>query len=203
MDTHILDIILRRSVTSLISLVIVIILLGGMLVWGSIKTTWAARKRKQSNPASSKTSGERQARRRTEEWIQVGEYNIFVHQVIEQFHQKDQKIERVIYTEVEYRNQTEEESMSCRRNQWHLFAQDGYSYEAVSELSSSFLYRDRRYFGGERYINPGMNVRGWLAFPVPEKAKIMMLQFMTGFIGTKIADIDVEQVIQTEAFHSY
>ena len=41
-----------------------------------------------------------------------------------------------------------------------------------------------------------MNACGWLAFRVLEEAKITVLQFMTAFVGTKTADIDVEHVIQ-------
>jgi hypothetical protein len=88
--------------------------------------------------------------------------------------------------------------MSCRRNQWHLFSEDGYSFEPVSELESAIYYADKPYFGGERMINPGRNVRGWFAFEVPHEKKLQYLQFMTAFLGTKTADIELDNSIEIE-----
>lgn len=101
------------------------------------------------------------------EWIQVKDYQICVHRVIEQEYVFNAKTRRVIYIEVEYRNQTRLENMSCRRNQWYLFCKDGYSFEPISELEGAIYYRDRPYFGGERIINPGKHVRGWFALQCP------------------------------------
>jgi hypothetical protein len=89
--------------------------------------------------------------------------------------------------------------MSCRRNQWHLFDRNGYSYEAKSEIAASHLYQEKRYFGGDRFIDPGMNVRGWFAFTVPLDAQITVLQFMTQFVSTKTASIFVGEGVETEA----
>jgi len=196
MDTYLLDYFLWRIALPAVG---VIILVGVSVLGGRLKRRWAERKRMQAGITPQKISQGKFTVRKIQEWIRAGEYDIFVHKVTEQFHTHGQKEERVIYAEVEYRNQTKEENISCRRNQWHLFGKDGYSYEAKSGMEASYLYQEKRYFGSERFINPGMNVRGWLGFSVPEDAKITILQFMTAFIGTKTADIDVEHVIETEA----
>lgn len=132
------------------------------------------------------------------EWIHVGDYEICVHKVTEQGYLFKAGPKRFIYVEVEYRNQTEVENMSCRRNQWHLFSQDGYSFEAISEIGGAIYYKDKPYFGGDRIINPGRNVRGWFAFEVPYEKKLQYIQFMTAFLGTKTADIDLENEIEIE-----
>jgi hypothetical protein len=117
----------------------------------------------------------------------------------EQLYIHGQREERVVYAEVDYRNETDVESMSCRVNQWHLFDQNGYSYEAQSDLGNTYLYREKRYFGSDRFIDPGMNARGWFAFTVPQDAKITVLQFLTKYVGTKTANIVVPDDIETEA----
>ncbi len=132
------------------------------------------------------------------EWIQVKDYEIYVHNVVDQEYIFNAKTKRIIYIEVEYRNQTQIENMSCRSNQWHLFSTDGYSYETISIVGSAIYYQDKQYFGGERIINPGRNVRGWFAFEVPYEKKLQYLQFMNAFLGTKTADIELENVIEIE-----
>lgn len=201
MDIHIPLILVRRIILPVIGVVIVAIIIGGLMIWERIKSTLAKRKHTQSDSIFHHTSKGRFTGRKILEWIQVGDYNIFVHKVTEQWHTNGHKKERVIHAEVEYRNQTQEENMSCRRNQWHLYSKHGYSYEAKSELEASYLYEEKKYFGGERYINPEMNARGWFAFPVPEDAEITVLQFMTAFIGTKTADIRVESVMEQNHQH--
>jgi hypothetical protein len=83
--------------------------------------------------------------------------------------------------------------LSCRSNQWYLYDDQGYSYEAES---SGALYEDKdlQYLGGERFLNRNMKLRGWLAFRVPETATIARLQFMTGFLGTETAEIMIDEL---------
>ena len=88
--------------------------------------------------------------------------------------------------------------MSCRSNQWHLFSADGYCFDVVSNLSGSVYYRDKPYFGGDRIINPGRHVRGWFAFEIPHEKKVQYLQFMNSILGTKTADIEIENEIELE-----
>jgi hypothetical protein len=135
---------------------------------------------------------------KTREWIQVKDYEICVHRVTDQEYIFNAGSKRMIYIEVEYRNQTQIENMSCRRNQWHLFSEDGYSFEPISEIGGAIYYQDKPYFGGDRIINPGRNVRGWFAFEVPREKRLQYLQFMNAFIGTKTADIELENQIEIE-----
>lgn len=132
------------------------------------------------------------------QWVQVKDYEVQIHSVKEQQYFINQETKRVIYIEVEYRNQTQVENLNCRRNQWHLFTQDGYSYEALSEITASKYYTDKTYFGGERFINPGRNVRGWLAFEIPADKQPEYVQFMTAFLSTKTADIEIANAIEIE-----
>lgn len=176
--------------------IIFVLLLGGVIfiiVGAVLRRTRAARTRMQSQITTHKISNGKFAARNTREWITVGEYDICVHQVVEQI----DGLQRIIYAEVEYRNQSGQENLSCRRNQWHLYARDGYSYEAESPAGARYLYAEKPYFGGDRFLNPGMNVRGWLAFKLPQEAQAVVLQFMTAFIGTKTADIHIEHVIES------
>jgi hypothetical protein len=174
------------------------ILAGIAIVW--LKKTRPARKRMQAQITSSKISQGKFKGRNVREWITVGDYDVFVHKVTEHLCTEGDQSHRVIYADVEYRNTSGKENLSCRRNQWHLYAKDGYSYEAQSAMIAGNLYLQKQYFGGERVINPGMNVRGWFVFKVPENAEIVVLQFMTAFIGTKTADFTMENVIEKESF---
>jgi hypothetical protein len=138
-----------------------------------------------------------------QQWVQVGDYEIFVHRVTEQVHQylNKEKEERVVYIEVEYRNQTEIEGMSCRANQWKLYSEKGQSYETMN-LGLAYLFpddqSDKHYFGSQQFINPGMNVRGWLAFVVSKDEKIKLLQFLTAFIGTRTVEFMIENMVEIE-----
>jgi|SaaInlV_200m_DNA_2_1039689.scaffolds.fasta_scaffold02294_6 hypothetical protein len=125
------------------------------------------------------------------EWLEAEDYQICIHNIVEQEYIFSHKRKLVVYIEVEYRNQTQLENMSCRRNQWHLFMRDGYSFEALSELRKAIYYHERPYFGSERYINPGRNVRGWLAFEIPLDAGVQYIQFMTAFLKTNTVEIDI------------
>ena len=129
------------------------------------------------------------------EWIQVGDYDIYVHEIgIEEEAVKGKKL---AYIEVEYANNRSTEELSCRRNQWYLYDTQSYSYEAESDsFNDDFngdLYEitNLHYLGGERYLSPNMHVRGWLIFVVPEEATLDRIQFITGFLGTKSVDIPV------------
>jgi hypothetical protein len=124
------------------------------------------------------------------EWIQVGDYDIFVHQIIVEKEVVDNK--RLVYIEVEYANQRSAEELSCRVNQWVLYDSQGYSYEAKSSRN---LYENKnvQYLGSDRFLSQNMQLRGWLAFEIPENAILKRIQFITAFLGTKTADILVDE----------
>lgn len=158
-----------------------------------LRRTRADRNRLKPQSPSQKITDGRFTARKTKEWITVGEYDIFVHRVVEQMRGQ----QRIIFAEVEYKNLAGTESLNCRRNQWYLYARDGYSYEAESQ-SADYQYAEKKYFGSERFINPGMNARGWFAFKVANDSEISHLQFMTAFIGTKTVDIGIEEAIEKQ-----
>jgi hypothetical protein len=132
------------------------------------------------------------------EWIQVHEYEVFVHRVVDQEYIFQAGSKRILYLEVEYRNQTSLENMSCRSNQWHLFSTDGYCFDTVSSLFNSIYYQDKPYLGGDRILNPGRHVRGWLAFEIPYEKKVHYLQFMNSILGTRTAEVEIENEIEIE-----
>jgi len=123
------------------------------------------------------------------EWVQVGDYGIFVHQIIQEPDIVDGK--HFVNIEVEYANNRSVKQLSCRSNQWNLYDSQGYSYEAES---SSNLYENKglQYLGDDRFVNQNMQLRGWLVFKVPESATIKRIQFITAFIGTKTVDIIID-----------
>lgn len=154
-----------------------------------------------------------------QQWVRVGDYEIFVHDVVEehiapklkwdQYESPEMVLPdgtylttlpdaedgRVMYVNVEYRNSTRDNTLSCRRNQWYLFDAEGYNYEAESTYSRDFVHlyenQNKRYLGGERLLNPQTRLRGWLAFKIPKEAVIERIQFITGFLGGKAADFAV------------
>lgn len=176
---------------------IALVIIAAGMNW--LKKTRAFRKRIQAQTAFQKASEQKFRQHSLQEWVTVGDYDVFVHRLTGQGSVTGAETERILYVEVEYRNQSGQESLSCRRNQWHLFAEDGYSYEALSEVGASHLYEEKKYFGGDRFINPSMHVRGWLAFRVPVDAKIELLQFMTAFLGTKTAEFRVGTAVEEES----
>ncbi len=117
-----------------------------------------------------------------QQWLKVGKYEIFVHAVFEE----KMESRRVVWADVAYRNNGTEQ-LSCRYSQWILFDSDGYTYDASSD-SSLFREKDRPPLGGERFITPGMRVRGWVAFVVRPQTTVERLQFITGHLTTKIAE---------------
>ena len=132
-----------------------------------------------------------------QEWIQVGDYDVFVHEFVSE--QDIVNGDRLAYIEVEYANNRSAEELSCRRNQWYLYDDQGYSYEAENDwYNDEFggkLYEitDLHYLGGEHYLSQNMQLRGWLIFIIPENANIVRVQFMTAFLDTKTADILINE----------
>lgn len=124
---------------------------------------------------------------RLQQWLKVGKHEIFVHEILEEQVQK----ERMIFVNVEYRNNSQE-MLSCRRNQWVLFDTEGYTYDTLSN-STPLETTGHPPLGGERFINPGMRVRGWVAFKLPPSATLERLQFLSGFLGTKTAEFLLER----------
>lgn len=122
-----------------------------------------------------------------QQWLKVGNYDIMVHQILEEKIDK----QRYLFVNVEYRNNSSD-TLSCRRNQWILFDADGYSYDTESS-PNLYQKQERPPLGGERFINPGMRVRGWVAFKIPSAVVVERLQFLTGYLSTKTAEFFLSQ----------
>ncbi len=127
------------------------------------------------------------------ERIQVGDYDIIVHQITQEYVlNRDDEQERIVYANVEYHNNTQDKALSYRLNQWSLFDVEGYAYEY--EISS-YLYQERdKQRLRESLLNPQTHVRGWVAFKVPQGVVLERLQFLTGFLAGQAADIMVGEL---------
>ena len=85
--------------------------------------------------------------------------------------------ERVLFIEVEYENKTSD-PLKYRHDQWIIYDKTGYTYEAVKDFSHPHFYKKEKiYLGMTRVLNPGMRLRGWLAFVLPKESDIERLQF--------------------------
>lgn len=116
------------------------------------------------------------------QWLRVGNHEIFVHELRDEIFEN----ERFISVNVEYRNNSNE-TLSCRRNQWVLSDAESYTYDTVA-YGDIYEKQGRPPIGGERFVNPGGHVRGWVAFQFPKNAGVKQLQFLTGFLSTKTAE---------------
>ena len=151
-------------------------------------------------------------------WVKVGDYHVIIHELTQLLvpsrrqgaqpppitlingiviEAAPETYDRVVFINVEYRNRSRKASLSCRRNQWVLYDIDGYSYDA-SWNEQMYQQHGLRYFGGDRIVNPNTNARGWLGFIVPFDAPVLRVQFLTGFLGTKSADI----YLDSDMWHS-
>lgn len=114
-----------------------------------------------------------------QQWIKAGEYEV---RLLEAFVEKVNP-PYAFYANVEYRN-SGSNMISCRKNQWVLYDAQGYTYDATSEIRY-FDNKELISLGSERFIIPGMSVRGWLAFPVASSVNLERLQFFSSFLQTK------------------
>ncbi len=111
-----------------------------------------------------------------QQWIKVAAYDVFLHKFSVEKAEKDS----VLFIEVEYENQTPD-PLKYRHDQWIVFDKTGYTYEAVKDFSHPHLYKEEKiYLGMHRTLNPGMRLRGWLAFVLPPSSIIEYLQFSAG-----------------------
>jgi len=109
----------------------------------------------------------------TGQWLRVAEYDVLLHQIM--------KTDDAFYIEVEYENKTAD-PIKYRHDQWIIFDDQGHTFEAVKDFNQPDLYRDEKiYLGMTRVLNPGMQLRGWLAFVLPASTEFEYLQFSAGW----------------------
>lgn len=110
------------------------------------------------------------------QWLRVGEYDVVLHGVA----YEKQKGERIFYIHVEYENKTDS-PVKYRHDQWIVFDTDGHTFEPVKDFTHPHLYtEDKIYLGMTRVLNPGMKLKGWLAFVLSEVSTFEYLQFSGG-----------------------
>ena len=110
------------------------------------------------------------------QWLKVAEYDVILREVAYQKFKDD----TVFYIEVGYENKTAE-PVKYRHDQWIVFDTDGHTCEPVKDFTYPHLYPDEKiYLGMTRVLNPGMKLRGWLAFLLPETVMFEYLQFSGG-----------------------
>jgi hypothetical protein len=88
--------------------------------------------------------------------------------------------QRVLYMEVEYENKTSN-PIQYPHDQWIVFDPEGHTFELPRDFTHPHLYVNGRIEPGRtRVPNPGMRLRGWLAFLVLQLVSIESLQFSAG-----------------------
>ena len=106
--------------------------------------------------------------------------------------QDDPDNPRIIFVDVIYKNPHAEQTLSCRTNQWSLYDEDGYSYEPKGNNNWLYDNNGKPFLGSSRQLNPGLKLRGWLAFELPRQAIPERLQFLDGFIAGNSVDFKIE-----------
>jgi predicted RNA-binding Zn-ribbon protein involved in translation (DUF1610 family) len=110
------------------------------------------------------------------QWLHVAEYDLILHQVE---HRKVNE-EQVLYIEAEYENKTGG-PIKYRHDQWVVFDTEGHTFEPAKDFTHAHLYGgDKIYLGMTRVLNPGMRLKGWLAFVLPSSIKVEYVQFSGG-----------------------
>jgi len=117
------------------------------------------------------------------QWLKVADVDIYLHSFSEEAISK----QHVLCAEVEYVNKTDA-SMKLRHDQWIVFDKAGYTYEAAMDYLHPKLYKEKIYIGRTRMLNPGMRLRGWLVFPLPQDSMFECLQFSAGSPLIKTAE---------------
>jgi DNA-directed RNA polymerase subunit RPC12/RpoP len=110
------------------------------------------------------------------QWLRVAEYDVILLRVDDRATGDG----KVFHIEVEYQNKTDA-PIKYRHDQWVLFDAEGHSFEPVKDFTHPHLYsEDKIYLGLTRVLNPGMKLKGWLAFVLPESSRFEYLQFSAG-----------------------
>ena len=119
------------------------------------------------------------------EWVSVDDYTVIVHEFNrETLTDSEGNVEHVYYLHVEYDNQSNK-AVDYRLNQWSVFDDENYAYDY--ELADRYYEDVGKPRLRESMLNPGMQVKGWAAFLVPEDATISRAQFLTGYLdGTAV-----------------
>jgi len=110
------------------------------------------------------------------QWLRVAEYDIMLLGVAND----KEKGKKIFYIEIEYENKTAA-PIKYRHDQWVVFDTEGHSFEPVKDFTHPHLYTEEKiYLGMTRVLNPGMKLKGWLAFVLPGESTIEYLQFSGG-----------------------
>lgn len=131
-------------------------------------------------------------------WLAIDDYTIFVHSGLKDAVINDTglitpELVRSVRILVEYNNHSEK-PVKFRLGQWLLFDTDGFSYE--SELRNQFYEDDASCKLREGIIDPGQQVKGWVAFSITKNSRLSHVQFRADFITRKVINIQLTQSSQ-------
>lgn len=117
------------------------------------------------------------------EWVEVPPYHVAVHDARDGIVWDDSGAEprTVRSVLVEYANYTDA-PLSYRLAQWMLYDTEGYAYEA--ELRTALYAAEALRRLKEGVTLTGQSVKGWVAFEVPDQARLAYLQFRPGYLPT-------------------
>lgn len=126
------------------------------------------------------------------QWIEIDDYLVQIEEVKEEIiHTRSssgsEKV-RTVRLLVAYQNQTEG-TLKHVGLQWLLYDADGYTYD--NEIVLAYFGDDAPRKLKEGRINPGRQVRGWVAFKVPHDAVLVYAQFRANFMTPNTVDIDL------------
>ena len=110
------------------------------------------------------------------QWLNVAEYDVLLHVITNEIVEETM----VLYIEVEYENKTST-PIKYRHDQWIVLDLEGHTFEPAKDFMHPHLYvADKIYLGMTRVLNPGMKLKGWLAFLLPKAVSFEYLQFSAG-----------------------
>jgi hypothetical protein len=137
-----------------------------------------------------------------EQWTPAGAYVVCVFKIQDRIVRSASgsraASERSVCIEVGYTNTTTQ-VQKHRCSQWFLADTEGYRYTMRME---SYMYQEhqaRRL--PEGWLSPGRQVRGWVAFGVPESAVIDYVQFMTDYLDGQVVDFVLPRGEEMENAH--
>jgi hypothetical protein len=117
-------------------------------------------------------------------WVQVGDFAVRLHDLIELWIEDIHPVRSVI-CDVEYRNDGNE-SLDYGLRQWQIYDTTGHAYEF--ELVNRF-YQERAHDKlATGILAPGRRARGLVAFHVPANRTLAYLQFRPNFTTRAIAE---------------
>jgi len=124
------------------------------------------------------------------QWIQIDNYLVRIEEMKEELIRTGRRAEatRTVRLLVAYKNQTEG-TLKHTGLQWLLYDVAGYNYD--NEIVLAYFGDDAGRKLQEGRTNPGRQVKGWVAFKLPQDAVLDYAQFRADFMTPNTADISL------------